>query len=491
MSEKTTKDQPDEALHAVIYTDGGCKPSRGIGGWGIHGYFYHNTPPKQGSGCKQGFPSPYGYVDNADIPKVTVVKYVDGWGSLIPESTNNEAELMAALNALQVAAHNDVVSLHLKLDSQYVKDGFDSWAQNWEANGWVKRDGGPIANAPLWKKILEAERVLLGKGVNITTEWVKGHSGILGNTLADLLASRGVVVGRKGMSQELIRYTEAKGYWSQKPEINRMLSQNNWYFNTHVGGTPKTPDGRTIYHLGNHGKEDDFVGKPISDACFSVVFVKKADPVLEEIRAYQDTVSSDTFNSVIIGRLDNLFKAEVYSEIQEFKSLFIQRIMNHKLDLFDVQELPLTKELRPPRLAFRVVAALEVMESILGQYVANPEEGGFVVTDLTDVIYEVDTSKKKPVGKLHSSITPATKSFKVKAGYDTGAKKGEVELALTVGLDIASRNTLSALASFCPKVKLITWRESDKAIRYATIIETDDDIGIWAGIYSNLHLLTS
>ena len=41
MSKKTKAEKPQpEDFGAVLYTDGGCRPSRGKGGWGVHGYTY-------------------------------------------------------------------------------------------------------------------------------------------------------------------------------------------------------------------------------------------------------------------------------------------------------------------------------------------------------------------------------------------------------------------------------------------------------------------
>ena len=46
-----------------------------------------------------------------------------------------------------------------------------------------------------------------------------------------------------------------------------------------------------------------------------------------------------------------------------------------------------------------------------------------------------------------------------------------------------------SIASESVKVRVITWPESAHAIRYAVVVETADDVGIWSGIYSNLLLL--
>ncbi|MNL13063.1 hypothetical protein D3C87_1339540 [compost metagenome] len=140
--------------------------------------------------------------------------------------------------------------------------------------------------------------------------------------------------------------------------------------------------------------------------------------------------------------------------------------------------------------------AMGVMESMLNDFISDkaicvPIGHTFIQKDITSLLYEVNTTKKKPVTKLLPSISSMTKRLEIEADYHTGVKSGQFKLPITLGIDIANRNTLSALAPLNPKVSLITWRESDTAFRYATIIKTDDDIGIWAGIYSNICLLTS
>lgn len=495
MSAKEKKEElPPQDKHAVVYTDGGCRPSRGIGGWGMHGYIFTHEVPKQGSGCKGGYPSQKGYINEdkakrPDAPPVSLISYVDGWGSLIPESTNNEAELTAALNTFEWAIEQDIKTLHLKLDSQYVLDGITDWVYKWSKSNWVKSDGQPYANVELWKKLHEARVALEDKFVLVSYEWVKGHSGAIGNECADELATMGIVAGRKGIAHHEIVMSDAKGYWNSDADYNRMLSQSRWYFNTNVGGALKSDDGRWIYHLGDHGKDDELLGKRISDACFSIVYLKKPEPVLEIIRGYQDVVTENGYNSVVVGRIDKIMQGSTYNEILERGPLLMHRPSN-SVDLYMADEQPITKEMRPPRLAFNAIESLTHLEGLLNDFLAAPETHKLVVTDLTDMLYDVTETGKKKVCKLKPTITNNTKSLEVMAGYDTGAQKGQAPVTLTVGIDTASRNTLAALAGLFPKVSMITWRESDVAIRYATIIEAGEDAGIWAGVYSNIRMLT-
>lgn len=503
-------------LHAVIYTDGGCKPSRGIGGWGVHGYIYTTEKSKQGTGAPC-LVTNFGYIDTVDaapgssfynykaadrdaevehfdnpmISTVTPLRYINGYGSLIPEATNNIAEVTGLLEALQVAIEQPVASVLLIIDSKYALNGLLNWSRKWQANNWVRPDQTPVANAELWQQVLVARQVLEDRGTLIHTRWVRGHSGDLGNDTVDLLATSAVIAGKKGRALRSIEVVEAKGYWSVKADYNRMISHPYWYFNTNVGGTQKSPDGRVVYYLGEHGAEDDFLGKPVSSASFSVLFLKDRNPVLEMLTAYQDSLDTGGFNSMIIGRLSNITSSKTYTDLERYGDQFLQNCNYGKMDLFTASELLLTKELRPPRIAFRVMQQMGVMESMLIDYISNPTGKGVIVNDITGLLYEVNTAKKKPVTKLLPAINSTVKRLEIEAAYDTGAKSGVFKLPVTIGIDIANRNTLSALAALNPKVHLITWRESDTAFRYATIVQTDDDIGIWAGIYSNICLLTS
>ncbi|MDH4182450.1 MAG: ribonuclease HI, partial [Betaproteobacteria bacterium] len=81
----------------------------------------------------------------------------------------------------------------LYTDSQYVKNGIQSWINAWKRNGWKTADRKPVKNAELWRELDE----LAARHV-VRWHWVRGHSGHDGNERADELANRGVaeVAGR-------------------------------------------------------------------------------------------------------------------------------------------------------------------------------------------------------------------------------------------------------------------------------------------------------
>jgi len=136
----------------VIYTDGACKGNPGPGGWGALLMF----GPKE----RELFGGE-------------------------PLTTNNRMELTAVIRALE--ALNRPCAIELYTDSQYVKQGIESWIHGWKRNGWRTSDRKPVKNAELWRE-LDA----LAAQHTIRWHWVKGHADTEGNNRADALANRGV-----------------------------------------------------------------------------------------------------------------------------------------------------------------------------------------------------------------------------------------------------------------------------------------------------------
>jgi ribonuclease HI len=483
----TSKKKPVETeLSAVIYTDGGCRPGgRGIGGWGIHGYIYHDDEPKQGHGCKD-LTTSKGYLEKTahGAKKITVVKYIDGCGSIIPESTNNEAELEALYRALLTAVRCQIKRLHLILDSEYALKGATDRLDTWVSNGWLRADGTPVANVARWTKIYEALKELRAANVEITWQWIKGHSDALGNVLADSNATRGVVAGRKGMSLSDMRLSDTEKYW--KPEVDRhvFISEPRWYFKTNVGQSFMSPTGQWTYHLGKHDDDEQF-GKKAADSNYAVIQLSKPCDTLEMIRSFQESIEPSLFNTVVVARLDNLFNPRVYADIRNNETTYLQRI-GPKVDVFSHEEMPLTTELRPARLAFNALEELAFLERILNSVRTN-HLNGYCLSNINDYLYESVESKKKTTRKLKLEQDAA--ALTVDVDYDVGQGTQKCPVTLTLGIDIPKRNTLSALAETDAEVFVITWKESEVAFRYATIIKMGDDLGIWAGVYSNLRVI--
>lgn len=140
------------AEQVIIYTDGACKGNPGPGGWGV--LLQYKGLEKELYGGER-------------------------------ETTNNRMELMAAIKALEALKKPSSVDLHT--DSKYVLQGITEWMDNWKKRGWKTAAKKPVKNEDLWRR-LDAS---IGKH-QINWTWVKGHSGISGNDIADKLANMGI-----------------------------------------------------------------------------------------------------------------------------------------------------------------------------------------------------------------------------------------------------------------------------------------------------------
>ena len=103
------------------------------------------------------------------------------------DTTNNREELKALLYALdltQTKYKNE--KCVIKSDSAYCVNMFNEWIYNWHKNNWTRPKNQPIENLDLVKQIWEYCKL---EWPNFTVEKVPGHSGLLGNTLADALAT--------------------------------------------------------------------------------------------------------------------------------------------------------------------------------------------------------------------------------------------------------------------------------------------------------------
>lgn len=131
-----------------IYTDGSCLGNPGPGGYGV------------------------------------VIEYGEHHKELAEGfqlTTNNRMEMLAAIRGLEALTRScDVV---LTTDSQYLKQGIQTWIHNWKRNGWRTSNRKPVKNADLWQQLDAA-----CQRHTIQWEWVKGHAGHPQNERCDELA---------------------------------------------------------------------------------------------------------------------------------------------------------------------------------------------------------------------------------------------------------------------------------------------------------------
>jgi ribonuclease HI len=132
-----------------IYTDGGCEPNPGPGGYGV--VLLH---PKKRAEASGGF-------------RLT---------------TNNRMEIQAAIKGLELLKQPCKVTLYS--DSQYLVDAImKAWAVKWKKNDWWLNNKERAKNIDLWEKLLP-----LCETHQVEFRWVKGHASNLENERCDHLS---------------------------------------------------------------------------------------------------------------------------------------------------------------------------------------------------------------------------------------------------------------------------------------------------------------
>lgn len=110
-------------------------------------------------------------------------KTIENYGGML-DTTNNKAELTAAIQALQAIKKPSNITMHC--DSQYVIKGMTEWRFDWEKRKWRTMAGEKVKNQQLWQVLIKA-----ASPHNIKWIWVKGHANDANNIRVDKLATKG------------------------------------------------------------------------------------------------------------------------------------------------------------------------------------------------------------------------------------------------------------------------------------------------------------
>ena len=136
----------------IIYTDGGCSPNPGPGGWAA--LLRYGGHERELSGRFRN-------------------------------TTNNRMELRAAIEALEALKRPCAVIVYT--DSEYLRNGITIWVKAWVRGGWLKKQK-PVKNKDLWQRLLAAVARHEPAG-GVTWEWTRGHADDPLNERVDRLAN--------------------------------------------------------------------------------------------------------------------------------------------------------------------------------------------------------------------------------------------------------------------------------------------------------------
>lgn len=159
----------------TFYTDGACSGNPGPGGYGV--------------------------VELDTCLRETYSSYIESYSlnyeysERCEDTTNNREELKAILHVLKLAAAHPAEGYIIYSDSAYAVNSVNNWIHNWANNNWLNSKKVTVENVDLMQEIyqyINLDNYLLKK--------VSGHSGELGNELADAAAT-----GNSKKREELIK----------------------------------------------------------------------------------------------------------------------------------------------------------------------------------------------------------------------------------------------------------------------------------------------
>lgn len=142
---------PDSDPQTGVFTDGGCVPNPGPGGWGA-----------------------------VYVVEGTIIDEAHGADS---DTTNNRMELTALIEGAGLVPEGTAVPVYS--DSNLAVRTINEWAAGWESRGW-KRKTGPVENVDLVRRAYTVYR----RRPELDLRWIKAHVGYTWNEYADRLANR-------------------------------------------------------------------------------------------------------------------------------------------------------------------------------------------------------------------------------------------------------------------------------------------------------------
>ena len=140
--------------HSGIFTDGGCSPNPGPGGWAV-----------------------------VVVQDDQIVE--EFWGG-DPDSTSNRMELTGLIRALRYCRDTQGNSVDtIYSDSHLCVQTYNRWMSQWAAQGWRRRTG-PVENLDLIQELYRLKQ----ECPQVRVVWIQAHEGLRWNEYVDELVAQ-------------------------------------------------------------------------------------------------------------------------------------------------------------------------------------------------------------------------------------------------------------------------------------------------------------
>ena len=469
-----------------IYTDGSARPNPGPSGYGF---------------C---------IIDGKK-------NHYIGYGPVSNKGTNNLGETLAIIFSIRkaISFFPNLKKIKILSDSEYALNNIKNAEKIKEAN-YLKGDGSPIANMPIWEYVYEQLDLIKSSNpkLSISYEWVKGHSNIEGNEIADTYANKGTeIAGSKdyvnvksihdlflAKENKFLIHLKLKDIVLPEKEenpierISRLFALKRWFFYTNV---LTQYNGKQAYFCSTYvdkekeEKKNRNLGKRASDTMYGLIVPNEPIKALEGIRALFNK-HLGTGVAPIICSLTELSKKHIWDELD--KSIIGSDAFEFVGSaLVDKNDVLLANVHFPPKLAYRLNPIIDDACKYLSWYHNTPP--GVFLYDIKEYIFSTN-EKGKPVMNPNFTVSHKFLDIPILIPYynedDTITTPKDPDIIrLTVNIDMLSRNSFSALLKEYKsdvKVTLVVYNSAYRSCNVLTIVETPSGLGVYFSPDSNFRI---
>lgn len=443
----------------IIYTDGGSVSYRGLyyGGWGFSGKSEDKSFYGYGA-CKTKF------------------------------ATNNHAELEAYVKASQYVIKNKIKDVTFKLDSKYVLDGANKYLPLWEKNDWKTRQGLPVKNKQMWLSVKTIRNEMDDNNISHNYEWVKGHSGVEGNELADKGATTGIALAKLGNYKPVYGYDDIeldKEAKKAKVSVPRLLCLRRLLCVTGSELPYREKSEHFVYYQTNFDDKKNvrakYCGRQGADVIESVYLSKAKIDAIHDVHALlSKNVGKDVLIPGIV-QLDKVLSKKNLGDITVKGDNVLGAIGD---DIMLNGDTLVAYPIKVPLMTLCAFNSMNAKFTLLECYLDDKQKGNNEY-DVTDTFFTTDAKGKQ---KLRADVAKQTAfkfNFKLKQGTARTALMPNVNFPQLVKLAGAAKEDGGV------KVYIILHNISDMTFQYSFIVETGNgDVALFDSPESNLRLFS-
>ena len=400
----------------------------------------------------------------------------------VEEASLSKSESAGFLHALEFMLEKNYESATIYCDSRYVAEHLDKLYKNKDTVVLKRKDGSNISTYDLWNEITRIVLLFICNNTPIKWRWAQNNVPKEKLAYCKLLAKKGLALACNRQKELVLTYPKGKKKPSES-KCHGFLTQSRLYFIPAISN--KTNSGKSFYYCGEHESKSKsnkgdllrWCGKPRSESTISAFILNESDPVLDIImnRVIQSQIG---FRNGRIIKLDAIKTSETREAIIHYgNKLLIDDDDTNGINYYTRSAICV--EQKPPYLFFSFYEKLDSLYRRLNRYACGDLDEITTSYDITDLVYTID---KK--GTYSISKTLFTKKC-----INVAIKEYNVDITLTMGIDLLNDLGLKRIAKENPIVKLYIEKTGPNTIRYFVYIKTDKAVGLFTTTHSNIIFL--